>query len=406
MSRAGHVPGSPTLVVVLLAAGVQAPLAARQAPAPVGPATASAEVSDLAWSPDGRRIAFVVIRPGDAVGARWSEVWLADAGGADPVAPLTDGLDHARAPAFSPDGRYISVLARGPGDPVPQLHLEPLAGGPTRRLTASGAGVEGYAWTPGGGAVVFTARGPAEADGGAQLWVADVEAGTVRPLTTGAIHAGAPTVSPDGLWVAHERALIGRDGAPYEPDVWLIPISGGDARRLTIDAGPDRDPRWSPDGRRIAYRAAPNGEGERLRLVPLDGRPPADLTDPSRPGPGPPAWTRDGHLIYVGGGGRGVLSIPADPVLRGRGVRTVVAGDAGVGAIALSPDGGRLAYVLGAADGPPDVYVVPLDGAPAGARRITDLRSALGRRPVAEGRPSPGSGASTVPACAGVPNPE
>ncbi|HEV2357477.1 MAG TPA: S9 family peptidase [bacterium] len=98
-----------------------------------------AEHAGPAWSPDGRRLAFVRAR---AAAGDYSlfDVWSMDADGGGPR-QLTSEIGRAVAPAWSPDGEWIACFGNdeqegGFGDPVARVWLVPSAGGPPRRLTA------------------------------------------------------------------------------------------------------------------------------------------------------------------------------------------------------------------------------------------------------------------------------
>jgi dipeptidyl aminopeptidase/acylaminoacyl peptidase len=64
----------------------------------------------------------------------------------------------------------------------------------------------------------------------------------------------APSISPDGRWVAFLRAGEGT-GAGGTPQLHLMPAAGGDAKRLTSLHLGVAEPVWAPDSRRIAFTA-------------------------------------------------------------------------------------------------------------------------------------------------------
>ena len=97
--------------------------------------------TDLAWSPDGTRLAC-----GSVAGIR-----LVDAASGAALA-LTDGAD--RAPRWSPDGRTLA-FARG-ADRSRALHLVPASGGAAVRLETGGEAFD-PSWSPDGGRLAFTA---------------------------------------------------------------------------------------------------------------------------------------------------------------------------------------------------------------------------------------------------------
>lgn len=74
-----------------------------------------------------------------------------------------------------------------------------------------------------------------------------------QPWTHGR-HDSAPTISPDGRWVAFLRSGDG-EGADGRPQLHVIPVDGGDAKRLTALPLGVENPVWAPDSRRIAFLA-------------------------------------------------------------------------------------------------------------------------------------------------------
>lgn len=100
------------------------------------------------------------------------------------------------------------------------------------------------------------------------LWLADVEGGVARRLTS---HEGMelfPKFSPDGKWIAFSAEYAGTR------QVYVIPAEGGEPRRLTFypDVGP-MPPRggwdyqvldWTPDSRKILFRGNRLPQGKRL----------------------------------------------------------------------------------------------------------------------------------------------
>lgn len=176
------------------------------------------QASDPQWSPDGRRLAFVTNPTPKADDGNLSDVWVVDVtlgsvagdtGAASGNAARStstaararrlvenDGPDNA--PRWSPDGRRIALLTRQGKESelgMQQLAVVPAEGGVPRVLAPSfDYAVGAPSWSPDGRTLFFAA--PVRT--GAQLFAADVAAGTVRQLSDVKAMMGAATVSRDG----------------------------------------------------------------------------------------------------------------------------------------------------------------------------------------------------------------
>jgi dipeptidyl aminopeptidase/acylaminoacyl peptidase len=92
----------------------------------------------IAWSPDGGRIAFVSARHADRDRDAIADVWVVAADGGEPRA-LTERFGPCSGPAFSPDGRTVAFSGhrqpQGAGQYVSMLWTVPAEGGAARCLT-------------------------------------------------------------------------------------------------------------------------------------------------------------------------------------------------------------------------------------------------------------------------------
>lgn len=88
------------------------------------------------------------------------------------------------------------------------------------------------------------------------LWVQPLAGGPGRRLTANEAGDTSPAISPDGTRVAF---VSKRDG-DKEAQLYLIRLDGGEAERLTEMPTAVRSPKWSFDGKRIVFAATVLGE--------------------------------------------------------------------------------------------------------------------------------------------------
>jgi dipeptidyl aminopeptidase/acylaminoacyl peptidase len=89
------------------------------------------------------------------------------------------------------------------------------------------------------------------------IWATDV-AGTEtpHPLTSGS-RDSSPRWSPDGKSIAFVR-VAEKDGKPQPPQVWMLSMQGGDSFAITEQPTGAANPVWSPDGKSIAFASDTN----------------------------------------------------------------------------------------------------------------------------------------------------
>lgn len=192
-----------------------------------------------AWSPDGKRIAFLSDRDGTTqVYVMWLET--------RETAQLTHLQQSAGSLKWSPDGRQIGFLAFVP-DNGPQLSIKL----PERPRGAEWARpavlVDRLSWADDG-------RGPTPR-GHNHLFTIDAAlGGTPRQITTGLFN------HTDFDWASDGRRLfvsgIRKPDAEYlrgDSEIYAVDAGTLDIKQLTDRKGPDGAPLVSPDGRLIAY---------------------------------------------------------------------------------------------------------------------------------------------------------
>ena len=118
-------------------------------------------ISDLQFSPDGRRLAFTVGRlPKDS--PREQEIWMLNVQSRK-TWRFAHGSKSSRNPSWSPDGSQLAFLSDR--EERSQIWVMPTDGGEAERLTSGKNAIVAFAWSPKGDAIAFLAPEPkTEAD--------------------------------------------------------------------------------------------------------------------------------------------------------------------------------------------------------------------------------------------------
>ena len=115
-------------------------------------------ISNVAISPDGKQIAFIVSRQNLKTDKNDPTLELYDVA-TNSTRALTFERTGLSSPAWSPDGTKIAFLANyGVGADInQQVWILDLRGGDPIAVTKAPAGVEEFSWRPDGGAIAFVA---------------------------------------------------------------------------------------------------------------------------------------------------------------------------------------------------------------------------------------------------------
>ena len=295
------------------------------------------EVQNPQLSPDGAQIIYAR-RWIDKMNDKWeSSLWIMNADGSHQRA-LVQGSDVK----WSPDGKRIAYIARG--EPAGQqifVRWMDAEGAATQisHLTEAPSGLE---WAPDGRSLAFTMNVPSRQDWriamppapkGAKwieapkivtrlnyrsdrvgfndeayrhIFVIPADGGTPRQITNGDWnHAGA-SFSADGKWIAFSSNRSPTAEMAFRlSHIYAANVETGEIRQLTHTNGTSTGPSFSPDGRLIAFIHADSVDHSawaesRLWMMNADGSSPHLVSgNLDRPISGV-TWAEDGSGVYFG----------------------------------------------------------------------------------------------------------
>ncbi|HEV2912526.1 MAG TPA: S9 family peptidase [Pyrinomonadaceae bacterium] len=369
-------------------------------------------VSDPQVSPDGKWIAFTIADPDMVANKSITQIYLVAVEGGEPRA-LTSGGVSSESPRWSPDGKRLAFISARDGEA--QVWTIDVASGETKKLTGVATGADGPVWSPDGKWLAFTSevypqcttdecnrkRAQAADESKVKAKVADrllfrhwktwkegkrshifvvstdgTGAGA-RDLTPGDYDAppfslGGPpeyAFSPDSKELAFTRNTEKDEAISTNGDIFTVAVAGGEARRITGEnRGADSAPLYSPDGRYIAYRSQARAgfEADRWQLMLYDRQTnkARALLDPFDLHVEGYVFSPDSKKIYMVAGERGLQPIYAVAVAGGAAAKLVSEGFNDD--LRITPDGKWLVFTRSSAVRPNEVYRVQTDGGSAG----------------------------------------
>src|SRR5262245_48777966 len=250
------------------------------------------------WSPDGKRLAYVSAEAGRAqLFVRWLQNGTS--------ASITDLTESPDSLAWSRDGKSIAFTMFQRDDPVTLGSAPPK---PEGAKWAEGLDVVTD--------VVYRADGVGQFKPGyTHLFVVSADGGAPRQLTFGQFNENGPlSWSADGRFVyVTGNRMPGWQREPVNTEIYRVSVAEGAMTAVTSRKGPDAQPVVSPDGKSVAYLTYEDKllgyQNVELNVMDPDGRNPHSLTATLDRTIDNALWAADGRSLYVQYADKGITHI-------------------------------------------------------------------------------------------------
>ncbi len=379
-----------------------------------------------ALAPDGKTVVFTVQEWSVDKNKSTTSLWLVNTAGETPRR-LTTAAASDGAPAWSPDGRRVAFISKRGDDETSALYVIPVDGGEAEEILELPFGLGSPKWLPDGQHVIVGTSVIPELAGtfaktnlaamkkeakrrkdskmtakvtenrqyrffdqyltdnlASRLLRVNVATKEVKDLTPGYERWFAPDgavsydISPDGTRVA---LAMNSTPPPYrdfpQSDIYLVPTDGsGQLKNLTADnLGNDLRPVFAPDGRSAFYTrtetAYHNGEFAKLWRYDFDSGQSTALTEALDYSIGAVELSADGKTLWLLAEDKGVL-----PVFKlnadGTGLTAVYKNGTASG---LNVKAGQVVFLNNTLSRPDELFVV--DAATGTAKQLTHFNADL-----------------------------
>ncbi len=287
------------------------------------------------WSPDGKWLAFQ-----GQVGAKHG-LLLARPDGSE-ITTLVEKIEGTNSPlpgsgqdvAWSPDGKQIAFISSTPderaaeasGDPMvisrylykpdagegltrfndnQRLHIfaVDLATKQVRQLTQGIYDEHSIDWSPDVKEILLVSNREPNQDEffNYDIFALSVADGSIRRLTATEYNEYEPLWSPDGKHIVYrgtKRGLTDRETTMEDTHVWMMDADGSDRREIgAVIDNRQGAPHWAPDGSAVYFTVSERGSSHLVRLPIRGGAPEYIVKDTG--GVGGFSVGKDGALAYA-----------------------------------------------------------------------------------------------------------
>jgi dipeptidyl aminopeptidase/acylaminoacyl peptidase len=269
--------------------------------------------SDLRFSPDGRRVAFVATEALKGT-TRKRHIWVLDVPTRQ-VRQFTFSEKSEFSPRWSPDGRTLAFLSSR-GEQT-QIYFLSMDGGEAEAVTEGKRSIHSFEWSPDSKQIAFVAPEPKtddeekkekdqddsrvvdQDDKPAGLWLLDVDSHRTRHLVARPWQVGEIEWLPSG-----DRLILSATDHPESDEdtqkIFSVAVADGKMTEILAPRGPFGDMRVSPDGKWLSFvgTRVDGPEPHDLYVLPVGGGTPKNLTAESLDrGISSYVWRPDGTII-------------------------------------------------------------------------------------------------------------